>query len=390
MNKLFAFALLLSTTFLSAQSQVPITLRFYQYNAPSTGRAIIGNTHCEIHYDIDNRLGDTLRNGQFIWKITPALSSDLFEILEPSNATIRDSAGLMFVDFQDHIIEPNQKSKLALKLNMTSLMRADSLQSDYFLNRQNFQFMSQQGDLIQPDSVWPNSIRTYTSYVSSNLELKQNDASISEIDPTQPLTMDFSFRNRNGYDFDTLKLDFDFQSMVALEDIELESASDSLDLQWDDSGIKIFRSGLNNSGNEFFDVVLNVDFLEDSIQNEDIFDLSIMGYTSDFQFYHPFEAQQIQLDFKDKTSSLSSINKNSSDLRISPNPSSSYINFSLANASEKNLTIEIFDISGKRKLMKSVGSNFSIDKSELGNGFWFFKLKNEKGILESGKLIFVD
>jgi len=392
MNKLLSLLAILIVPILNvAQTggEVPITIKFYQLHGRSSGTALMGNTFFEIHYEVENKKIDTLQNGQLTWKISPAISADYFEVLQPANASVRDSAGLIILDLQDAIIAPAQTSKIELKVNLDKLVRADLLEPKYVFRNQFFQFNTPQGDLIQPDSLWPQVLGTYINYGDSNLELKQDDIPVTEIDPSKPLTADFSFRNRSGYDFDTLNLNLNVRSDVQLKSVDLASATDSLDVQLVDDEIIVFRSNLNNSGNDFFDIELEINFEEGEHQNEDQFELSLNGYTADYQFFHQFNEHQIQLDFLDNTSSTKDFDAEAIQLSYSPNPSAATINFKIKNEPATNFQFEVFDLVGKRHLSKQVGSTFQIEKSELGTGIWFFLIKKEGSIVETGKVIFV-
>jgi len=143
MNKLLSLLAILIVPILNvAQTggEVPITIKFYQLHGRSSGTALMGNTFFEIHYEVENKKIDTLQNGQLTWKILPAISADYFEVLQPANASVRDSAGLIILDLQDAIIAPAQTSKIELKVNLDKLVRADLLEPKYVFRNQFFQF----------------------------------------------------------------------------------------------------------------------------------------------------------------------------------------------------------------------------------------------------------
>jgi len=101
--------------------------------------------------------------------------------------------------------------------------------------------------------------------------------------------------------------------------------------------------------------------------------------------YYENNCEELQLQI----SRVSSINKFSSNkFSIQPNPSNNLINFTFSSPISKPFKFTLYNSTGQKVLFREVRGDFLINKSQVGNGVFFFEM-NENGIvIERGKLIF--
>ncbi len=71
--------------------------------------------------------------------------------------------------------------------------------------------------------------------------------------------------------------------------------------------------------------------------------------------------------------------------RIFPNPFSNQLSFSLA--SNEFTTISLYNILGQQVLQQTFTNYITINTEQLTNGIYIYKLRNNKGLVTSGKII---
>lgn len=81
-------------------------------------------------------------------------------------------------------------------------------------------------------------------------------------------------------------------------------------------------------------------------------------------------------------------NRSEFTLKVYPNPAKETLYFSINSEMSINGIVEIYDVFGKKLIIKNISQNsFNIDISNLANGFYFYKLINNEASVKSGSFI---
>ena len=87
----------------------------------------------------------------------------------------------------------------------------------------------------------------------------------------------------------------------------------------------------------------------------------------------------------DNTINIADLNNPDYDIKMYPNPTSDHLSFSLGH-NDVIKAYQIYDITGKKVMHNSKVEKRSIEVSKLTKGFYFIKIKTNRGEL-SGKFI---
>jgi hypothetical protein len=114
----------------------------------------------------------------------------------------------------------------------------------------------------------------------------------------------------------------------------------------------------------------NVDSLEFNLSSSDVgsFGMNTPGYF----FIDDFTTADVPLSVQD-------INNDNSALVIYPNPASDIVNIDLSKLTNKNVQVNVSDISGKLIYSENISSSdlISIDVNEYSKGIYFINLTGE-------------
>lgn len=110
----------------------------------------------------------------------------------------------------------------------------------------------------------------------------------------------------------------------------------------------------------------------------------------DFCLCPPVNFDFIELT-KVGSTSVNNINKLNNIVKVYPNPANDRINIEVYTDFYNNLTLEIYNAIGQRLAYRQTNENtFTIDKNEIGSGFYFYKLytTTDKKRMGQGKIVF--
>lgn len=147
-----------------------------------------------------------------------------------------------------------------------------------------------------------------------------------------------------------------------------------------------YRSDLTSNSSYTFNQLL----LPFSIKNEGIDDIfNFMLTRIDGLYYDEVAAAWVadyisDLYYTNQPYSVEELSRGA--VRIYPNPASSHINFELSDILT-SVTLELFDIQGRRVLQDRVSDGAAVDVSNIGKGVYLYRLTSEQKFMQNGKII---
>ncbi|MBL4652807.1 MAG: T9SS type A sorting domain-containing protein [Flavobacteriales bacterium] len=91
--------------------------------------------------------------------------------------------------------------------------------------------------------------------------------------------------------------------------------------------------------------------------------------------------------FKVLTTSIPVIYNQVAEIKVYPNPFSKSTTFEIAGLDGEQVTIQLFDLTGKRVTSVVGFGKVELDRRELTNGIYFYSVSSETGVLANGKLV---
>lgn len=76
-----------------------------------------------------------------------------------------------------------------------------------------------------------------------------------------------------------------------------------------------------------------------------------------------------------------------STVRIFPNPATANINFELSGIQHGAVTVELYDMQGRRVLASGITDGSSVDVSTIGRGVYIYRIISESSIIHQGKVV---
>lgn len=125
-------------------------------------------------------------------------------------------------------------------------------------------------------------------------------------------------------------------------------------------------------------------------QSSDTITVRLTAGFGDFCLCPPVNFAFIELT-KVGTTSVDEINKLNNICKAYPNPTNNIMTIELPKDISHNLTLEVYNSIGQRIAYKQTNGNiFTIDKNEIGSGFYFYQLHTttDKKLIGQGKIIF--
>ncbi len=175
---------------------------------------------------------------------------------------------------------------------------------------------------------------------------------------------DWSEEEKEEYSYD------EYQNLI-------ETTYSYWDNSWIEDGQEVYTDYDNNYN--FNDLILPIF----EIEEQDEINLFFNHKLNHFDYYYDGEVEgKTDLIYSDITASTNDISKEV--LNIYPNPFTNEISFTLT--TQKNMTINLFDIQGKIILNKTITNGEKIDLSTLDNGVYFYDLTSENKNIK-GKII---
>ena len=85
------------------------------------------------------------------------------------------------------------------------------------------------------------------------------------------------------------------------------------------------------------------------------------------------------------TTGFNSIIDDNSRLKVFPNPFSNQLTFTLSD--NEQTTVSLYDILGLQVLQQTFTNSTTINTDQLGEGFYFYQLREDKGTIKNGKVL---
>lgn len=187
------------------------------------------------------------------------------------------------------------------------------------------------------DSLWANSQKTASNYDSFN--------NLSE-------EVVYSWDEDSSQWINAYKIGLTYNNNYSFTDLVLPFATDDFS---DEDGFKYFNHLLDE---------INI-FIYDSANNESLYQKYMLHYTL-------FNALDI-------------FNQEESSVKIFPNPTSDYLNFSLQSNSNSN-NFELYDINGRKVMASTIRSGEQLNMSHLTEGIYLYNI-NIDGNRQSGEIV---
>jgi uncharacterized protein YjbI with pentapeptide repeats len=94
------------------------------------------------------------------------------------------------------------------------------------------------------------------------------------------------------------------------------------------------------------------------------------------------------LKFKNSATSTEEVLFSNTQLAVYPNPAVDVLNINISNASFKNSSVTITNVSGKQLINTNMsGANTQINIEGLSNGIYFVNITNENGFKKTVKFV---
>ena len=85
------------------------------------------------------------------------------------------------------------------------------------------------------------------------------------------------------------------------------------------------------------------------------------------------------------TNGFNSIIDDNSRLKVFPNPFSNQLTFTLSD--NEQTTVSLYDILGLQVLQQTFTNSTTINTDQLGEGIYFYQLREDRGAIKNGKVL---
>jgi len=344
------------------------------------------NSKATIQFDLKNELVDTITS----WQISMTgffIPFDIFELPPAaSSATINTTDTEVFLNYENISVAPGESLRLSLDVNFAGFYEELILSTFIFdyesiVGGNNFQ------ELKSPKIRERIDLEEYEWTHQPEYQIYQNGQPInSEINILDTVVLTMQIDNERDFEFKDIQFELDATSAInPLKFLGsngnytpvINTESNKLILKYEDVNLPVNGIFLSEVqlyfGDSFFDFPNRSNLLKQvKVSNECNF------YESKFDI-DPFEILRI--------SNTSHLN-NSNSLQVFPNPSKSQINFTFNTSLSKSLQFTLYNSTGQKVLFREVRGDFSINKSQVGSGVFFFEMNENGVVVQRGNLIF--